>query len=48
MKTNFVTFQTVDEEIRSILIFYKDSGLASPPYFACDFSTKKVFHFIVY
>ena len=36
MKINFITFETVDQEIYSILIFL----LASPPHFVCNFSRK--------
>ena len=37
MKTNFIKFQTVDLEIYSILIFYKN---ISPPHFVYHFSRK--------
>ena len=42
MKTNFVTLQTVDLKIWSVLIFYKKGlALASPPHFVYDVSKKK-------
>ena len=41
IKTNFITFQTVDPEICSILIFLqKNMGPACPPYFVDEFSRK--------
>ena len=40
IKTNFITFQTDDLEVCSILIFYKSLGLASLPRFGCDFLRK--------
>ena len=43
IKTNFVTFQTVDLEIYSILVFSKSLGLASPPNFVYNFPRKIFF-----
>ena len=42
IKARFITFQTVDLEIWSILIFYKKGlALASPPHFVYDVSKRK-------
>ena len=43
IKTNFITFQTVDLEIHSILVFSKSLGLPSPPNFVYNFPRKIFF-----
>ena len=43
IKTNFITFQTVDLEIYSVLVFSKSLGIASPPYFVHNFPRKIFF-----
>ena len=41
VKTNFIMFQIIDQEICSILIFHKKGvGLASPPHFVYIFQEK--------